>query len=70
MHYASENGHIQTIEELIRLGANPNALDNRKYTAFDVAKTHDTKMALCQKGGKSFDELENSQIPKLLSKRK
>jgi len=61
LHYAAENGHHETVRLLLRLGANPNILDSRKYTALDVAKTEEVKQILISSGS-----MNGSDLPKVL----
>lgn len=51
LHYAAENGHLETVLVLLKYGAQPNVLDSRKYTAIDVAKTAEIKQLLISHGG-------------------
>jgi ankyrin repeat protein len=48
LHYAAENGHVETVAVLLKHGAQANALDSRKYTALDVAKTPAVKAKLLE----------------------
>lgn len=79
LHYASEHGHIATVELLLKKGANPNALDSRKYTALDIATNDEVKRILEQRGclpGKNVNETsalprnKNNNIGYLCSKSK
>ena len=46
LHYASENNHKDAVQMLLKLGANPNVLDSRKYKPADVAVSADVKELL------------------------
>jgi ankyrin repeat protein len=46
LHYASENGHKDAVQMLLKLGANPNVKDSRNYKPIDVAKTNDIVLLL------------------------
>ena len=48
LHYASEYGHKSTVELLLKLGADPNLLDSRKYKALDVAKNDSVRNVLIE----------------------
>ena len=61
LHYASENGHAETVKLLLELGANPNVLDSRKYTALDIAKINEIKKLLISNGG-----MVGNELPKVL----
>jgi len=61
LHYAAEGGHTDTVKLLLELGANPNMLDSRKYTALDVAKNDGIKRVLELNGG-----MHGAKLPKIL----
>lgn len=46
LHYASENGHTETVKLLLKLGADPKLKDSRQYTSIDVAKGDNVKQIL------------------------
>lgn len=51
LHYASEGGHYEVVEVLLKAGAQSNALDSRKYTALDVASNQRIKNLLLANNG-------------------
>lgn len=57
LHYASEYGHKDTVELLLKLGANPNTVDSRKYTALDIAKNDEIRNVLIKNGGFNGNKL-------------
>jgi ankyrin repeat protein len=46
LHYASENGHLAVLEELVKHVKTLNVPDNRGYTPLDIAKTPEVKAFL------------------------
>lgn len=58
LHYASERGHLRTVELLLKLGADPKMLDSRKYTAIDVAKDDKIKQVLVNKTKENYKLLK------------
>jgi ankyrin repeat protein len=46
LHYASENGHADTVKVLLECGANPLVKDSRNYTAAQVASNDEVKMVI------------------------
>ena len=46
LHYASENNHRDAVQLLLKLGANPNVMDSRKYKAIDVTTDKEIKQLL------------------------
>lgn len=65
LHYACENGHYETVKMLLELGAKPNVLDSREYTALDVAKNNNIRQLLLEKNGICGDEIAKSNVQKL-----
>lgn len=51
LHYATEGGHYEVVETLLKAGALPNALDSRRYTALDLAKDHRIRNLLLTNNG-------------------
>lgn len=62
LHYAAENGHAEVVKELLLNGANANALDNRKYTAIDVAKNQAVKVILQEHACITGIEVSKNQV--------
>ena len=46
LHYAAENGHKDTVDSLLKFGANPNVKDSRDKKPSDVAKTEEITILL------------------------
>jgi hypothetical protein len=53
LHYSVENDHYEATNTLLDLGADPNALDSRNYTALDIAKNKNMQRLLQSKNGVS-----------------
>ena len=70
LHYAAENGHVETVKKLLEYGANPNVLDSRRYTAIDLAKTPEVENLLKVHGGDCGKQIaqDESQLRKFLPK--
>ena len=62
LHYASENGHTETVKVLLKYGANPNVLDSRRYTAIDVAKNEEVKVLLEKSGCSYGKQIEQDKV--------
>jgi len=59
LHYASEQGHYLAVKMLLDKGAQPNALDSRKFTALNVAANDNIKKLLIASGG-----VDGKDVPK------
>lgn len=74
LHYIVKNGHYEATKVILDLGADPNALDSRGYTALDlikdITKNNNIKKLLIERGGLygSYVKVTNGQklnLPKV-----
>ena len=70
LHYAAENGHLDTVNKLLEYGANPNVLDSRRYSAIDLATTLAIMETLKLHGGNDGKMIaqDDTQLRKFLPK--
>ncbi|XWV26265.1 hypothetical protein QJ857_gp0810 [Tupanvirus soda lake] len=60
LHYASENGHLNTVKTLLKLGANPMVRDSKNYKALDFSKNKNISDLL-----KSYESKNQNCLPRI-----
>jgi len=62
LHYAAANGHVETVSVLLKYINNPNILDSRHKTAFDLAQNKKVRQLLEAHACRPGKEIEKDPV--------